>query len=162
MVIDVIVELWKTNRERTLATLDTIEKSGQAEVILGWRPGPGRAHIAWQLMHIGITEGLFATERLLGKAAIYPEYAPRFKGGSTPDDDIPTLAQIREVLETTRAELLSTVSSFLDTDLETIPESFRERGWTLKRILHILNWHEGHHQGQAHLTYNLWKAGQPS
>lgn len=50
-------------RDRTLATLDAIEKLPQPQAILGWRPGPGRAHIAWQLLHVGITEELFASER---------------------------------------------------------------------------------------------------
>ena len=41
-------------------------------------------------MHIGITEELFATERLvIGSKAGVCRLVPRFKGGSTPDDEIP-------------------------------------------------------------------------
>ena len=157
-LIDVSLSFWDLNRTRTLAKLDEIEKLSDPRAVLGWRPGPGRAHIAWQLMHIGITEELFATERLLGTVAAYPDLAPRFKGGSVPDDDIPAPDRIRDVLEASRSHLRQTMSTFNDDDLSTIPPAFRERGLTISQILHILTWHEPHHQGQAHLTLNLWKA----
>lgn len=158
-VIETYIKLWETNRRRTEAVLDRIEKTGRAEDVLGWRPGPGRAHIAWQLMHIGITEELFATERLNAGAPDYPELVPRFRGGSTPDDEIPSAAQIREVLAHSRKHLLATVNSISDEALETTPEGFlQERGWTIQQMLHILSWHEAHHQGQAHLALNLWSA----
>ena len=84
------------NRTRTLATLDRILQEKEPARVLGWRPGPGRAHLAWQLMHIGVTEELFATERLVpGTTAAYAELVPRFRGGSTPDDDIPSAELIR-------------------------------------------------------------------
>ena len=157
-VISVITDCWKINRHQTLGTLDAVAKLPDPQAALGWRPGPGRAHIAWQIMHVGITEQLFATERLLGHAPEFPELAPRFKGGSTPDDDIPDLATIRHVLEASRERLLSTVATFSDDDLQTIPERFAERGWTFDMILRVLTWHEPHHQGQAHLTLNLFKS----
>jgi hypothetical protein len=31
---------------------------------------------------------------------------------------------------------------------------------TLLDVLHILSWHEAHHQGQAHISLNLLKASQ--
>ena len=157
-VIEVTIDIWDWNRSRTLATLDEIAQMPDPQAVLGWRPGPGRAHIAWQLTHIGITEELFATERLLGTKPAYPDLVPRFKGGSTPDETIPTVGQIRDVLTNAREHLVSTMSAFTDDDLGTIPEAFRERGWTLGKILQVLTWHEPHHQGQAHITLNLWKA----
>jgi uncharacterized damage-inducible protein DinB len=156
-VIKIITECWAMNRQRTLATIDVIAKLPDPHKALGWRPGPGRAHLAWQLMHIGITEQLFATERLLGQPAEFADLVPRFRGGSVPDDDIPDLDLIRHVLDTSRQRLLSTVSTFSDSDLETIPEPFRDRGWSLDTILRVLTWHEPHHQGQGHLTLNLFK-----
>lgn len=149
-------------RQRTLLTLDDVARQTDPAAILGWRPGPGRAHIAWQLMHIGVTEALFATERLLGTMPPYPELIPRFKGGSTPDDDIPTVEMIRQVLADGRSHLLTTLQSFGPDDLPKIPKWFEQRGWTLERVLEVVAWHEAHHQGQAHLTLNLWKAGQPA
>lgn len=151
---------WEFNRTRTLATLDAIAQLPNPQAALGWRPGPGRAHIAWQLMHIGVTEELFATERLKATKPAWPDLVPRFKGGSTPDDNIPSVNQVRETLTAAREHLLATVGSLGEGDLETIPEWFRERNWNIRRVLQVISWHEGHHQGQAHITLNLYKASQ--
>lgn len=152
---------WAFHRARTLGLLDKIEETGRADEVLGWRPGPGRAHIAWQLMHVGVTEELFATERLTAQTPDYPELKDRFCGGSTPDDDIPSAALIREVLEHSRAHLLETLGTFSDSDLESVPSEWAKgRGWTLGTTLQVIGWHEAHHHGQAHLTFNLWKANQ--
>lgn len=151
------------NRTRTLATLDRVEQEKDPLRVLGYRPGTGRAHVAWQLMHIAITEELFATERLWPeKKATFTELIPRFKGGSTPDDNIPPAALIRQVLNESRSHLLETLSRFGDKDLGTIPEALKERKLTILDVLHILAWHEGHHQGQAHITLNLYKAATSS
>ena len=157
-VISVVTKCWEFNRQRTLATLDAVAKLPDPQAALAWRPGPGRAHIGWQLTHVGVTDELFATERLLGSAPEFAELVPRFKGGSTPDDDVPDAAAIRQVLDASRRHLLSTVATFSEGDLQTIPEPFRARGWTLETILNVLAWHEPHHQGQAHITLNLFKA----
>jgi hypothetical protein len=146
------------NRTRTIATLDDIAKQADPVAVLGWQPGPGRAHLAWQFLHIGITEELFATERLFGRPPGFSELIPRFRGGSTPDRDIPTLEGIRDVLQETRTHLQNALGTFSDQDLGVVPEAFRERGWTLERILQVLCWHEAHHQGQAHAVLNLWKS----
>lgn len=157
-IISTTTAIWELNREMTLRTLDAIAELNDPSQVLAWRPGEGRAHIAWQLMHIAITEELFATERLLGTPPAFSDLVPRFKGGSTPDDDIPDLDVIREVLSKSRQHLTETVSKFGDDDLDTIPAPFQERGWDLGRILKVISWHESHHQGQAHLTLNLYKA----
>ena len=54
------LEAFEFNRTRTLATLDAIAATSDPPALLGWRPGLGRAHVAWQLMHIGVTEEIFA------------------------------------------------------------------------------------------------------
>ena len=151
------------NRPRTLGLLEKIEQEKEPQKILGWRPGPGRANSAWQLMHIGITEELFATERLVvGAKPAFSDLVPRFKGGSTPDDEIPQPALIRRVLTESRAHLLATLGRFCEKDLdatpEAMPEPIRQRIRSLRDVLHILAWHEPHHQGQAHITLNLSKA----
>lgn len=157
-VIDVTLPLLDSIRERTLATLAAIEKLPDPAQALGWRPGPGRAHIAWQMMHIGITEELFATERFFGTTPAYADLVPRFKGGSTPDDNIPSLSAIRDVLAQSREHLRQTVMQFQEADLAKIPPALKERGITIAKALQILPWHEAHHQGQAHITLNLYKA----
>jgi uncharacterized damage-inducible protein DinB len=154
-----LLSAYEFNRPRTLGLLEKIEQEREPQKILGWRPGPGRAHIAWQLTHVGITEELFATERLVpGSKPAFADLVPRFKGGSTPDDEIPPAARIRQVLNESRAHLIATLSRFGDKDLGTIPEAFKERKLTFLEVLQILAWHEPHHQGQAHITFNLYKA----
>jgi uncharacterized damage-inducible protein DinB len=154
-----LIAAFQFNRPRTLGLLDKIEQDKEPQKILGWRPGPGRAHIAWQLTHVGITEELFATERLIpGAKPAFADLVPRFKGGSTPDDDIPSAAVIRRVLNESRAHLLETLARFGDKDLGTIPEAFKERKLSLVDVLNIIAWHEPHHQGQAHITLNLYRA----
>ena len=39
-----------------------------------------------------------------------------------------------------------------------IAPALAERKLTLLDAIHILIWHEPHHQGQAHITFNLYKA----
>ncbi|RMG40075.1 MAG: DinB family protein [Planctomycetota bacterium] len=158
--IQIITEVWQNNRERTLATLDQIAAEDDPPAALAFRPGPGRAHSAWQLMHIAVTEGLFATERLHQRPFDQPELVRRFGRDSVPDDDIPDLEEIRRMLQRTRESLLQAVSQFTDADLERIPEGFAERGWTLRKVLHVIAWHEAHHQGQVHLTQNLFRASR--
>lgn len=159
-VIDVTTDIWNANRARTLALLDKIAGMPDPVQVLGWRPGAGRAHIAWQLMHIGVTEELFATERLLGTPPADADLVARFRGGSTPDDSIPHVDEIRRLLESSRSHLLETIGRFGDDDLAVVPKPLAERGWSLGKTLQVLAWHEPHHQGQAHITLNLWKAAQ--
>jgi hypothetical protein len=158
--IAVLIEGYKFNRERTLATLSAIEKEPNPRAVLAWRPGPGRAHIGWQLTHIGITEELFASERLAKKTGAFQDLWPRFRGGSTPDDDVPAPETIRRVLAESREHLLATVGGLDESQLDLVPEGLKDRGWPLRAALSIIGWHEPHHQGQAHITYNLWKAMQ--
>lgn len=158
-IVETLLRSYEFNRGRTLGLLDKIEQETEPAKVLGWRPGPGRAHIAWQLMHIGITEELFATERLAPPLkAEWPDLVPRFKGGSTPDDLIPAASQIRQVLEASRAHLIATIKKIGDGGLTARPDAFKERGWTVHDALNVIAWHEAHHQGQSHITLNLYKA----
>src|SRR5439155_18493464 len=110
-----LIRAFQFNRPRTLGLLDKIEQEQESQKILGWRPGPGRAHIAWQLTHIGITEELFATERLVpGSKPTFADLVPRFKGGSTPDDEIPAASLIRRVLNESGAQSLATLTPLGD------------------------------------------------
>lgn len=158
---DIYQQQFEFNRGRTLGLLDRIEQMPGPEAALGWRPGPGRAHIGWQLMHIGVTEEIFAVQRLATKEGRFQELWDRFKGGSTPDDEIPTPAQIREVLAAGREDLNSTLDGLPESQLDEIAWEARDgRRLTLRATMQILNWHEAHHQGQAHLTLNLFAASQ--
>lgn len=159
----VLLGLWDFQRSRTLGLLDQIAALADPPAVLGWRPGPGRAHIAWQLLHVGVTEELFATERFAGTQPAYAELIPRFRGGSTPDDEIPSVETIREVLNASREHLRACVSGLGESDLEATPTEFlKQRGWTIRTALNVIGWHEAHHHGQAHITLNLWKAAHPA
>ena len=127
------------------------------EEALSWQPS-GRAHIAWQIMHVAITEDIFASERLApDKSGKFTDIWGRYRGGSTPDQDIPSLDEIRSVLDESRAALITTLGELTEDDLETIPEALKERGLTIRNVLHIISWHESHHQGQAHITLNMFE-----
>jgi uncharacterized damage-inducible protein DinB len=146
-------------RNKTLDTVKKIAALPDPQAALAWRPGPGRAHLAWQLMHIAITEEIFATERLWPEES--RDFEPlwsRFRGGSTPDDNIPTLNEITNILEQTRSKLLKTLSRFSDNDLTMIPPAMAARGLTLAEVIQLIAWHEAHHQGQSHITLNLFRA----
>lgn len=155
---EIFAQSYTANRKRTLALLDQIAQSAAPAETLGWRPGPGRAHIAWQLMHVAVTEDIFASERLAPeKAGRHPDWWARFRGGSTPDDRIPTVDELRSVLADSRDNLLDTLGRIGDDRLGFVPPALAARNLTILDVLHILGWHEAHHQGQAHLTLNLYR-----
>ena len=159
--IETFTKSYAFDRDRTLDLIKQIEEQPDPQAVLSWRPAPGRAHIGWPLMHIAVTEEIFATERLApDKPGAWTDLWPRFRGGSTPDDDVPTLGQIREVLSGAREHLLQTLSEYDDSRLGEIPETLKARSLTVLHVLYIIGWHEAHHQGQAHAVLNLYKAAQ--
>jgi uncharacterized damage-inducible protein DinB len=159
--ISILTNSMKFNRVRTLATLDEIDKLANPSEALAFRLGPGRAHVGWQLLHIGITEELFASERLAPeKPGQWTELWPRFRGGSKADDDVPAADTIRQILGESRQRLIDTLAAYSDDRLGEIPPPLAERKLTFLDVLHILSWHESHHQGQAHAMLNSYRASQ--
>lgn len=157
--LEVLRPAYEFNRQRTLGLLDKIAGLPDPQAALAFRPGSGRAHIGWQLLHIAVTEDIFATERLAPeKAGRFADLWPRFRGGSTPDDDVPGVDQIRKMLDESRAGLLATLAGIPESQLDEIPASLAQRGWRIRDALNVIAWHEPHHQGQAHLTLNLFLA----
>jgi hypothetical protein len=156
--IDGYIKSYEFNRVRTLDFLTNVEKLRNAQAALAWRPGAGRAHIGWQLVHIGVTEDIFGSERLVQRPGKFTDLWPRFRGGSTPDDDVPTLDVIRRVLAESREKLLSAIAEYNDSRLDEVPEGLKQRGWSVRQALETIRWHEAHHHGQAHITLNLFKA----
>ncbi len=159
-MITSFIQAFEFNRTRTLGTLDQIAALADPQKALGWRAGEGRAHIGWQLAHIGITEELFGVDRLAKRHedARHQAIWDRFRGGSTPDDDILTVAEIREILEDGRNIMLDTLGRFTNDQLDSFVwvHPRLEKELTLRTTLSIINWHEAHHQGQAHFTLNLF------
>ena len=152
-----MIESLDYNRGKTLAFIDTLAKQDNVPAALGWRPGPGRAHIAWQLMHIAATDDRHVHMRMTLGQPQEPEFVRRFAGGSTPDDDVPSIDAIKRYLDSQRKELLTHLKKLDDSALKTKPNE--QAPWTYQEWLKVLAFHEAHHQGQAHLTFNLYKAG---
>tara|TARA_R110002095_G_scaffold155309_1_gene134883 strand:- start:3244 stop:3732 length:489 start_codon:yes stop_codon:yes gene_type:complete len=155
-----IGQLQELNRKMTLKLLDEIEQSSDPLAALAYRPGPQRAHIAWQIMHIAITEEKFATQLLRNNSSELTDLFPLYQKGSIAGDHIPSVEEIKTVLAQSRNNLRETISKITKEELEQIPEGLQERGWTNSVALQIVCWHEAHHQGQAHLLMNSWKAAQ--
>lgn len=142
-------------RRKTLDLLDAIAQRPDPKAVLGWRPGPGRAHIAWQLMHIAATDDRHLYVRMKGGEPSHADFVRRFAGGSVPDDDVPSIATIRHYLTEKRQELLAHLHSLAESDLDNKPNE--QAPWVYREWFKVLAWHEAHHQGQAHLTLNLYR-----
>ena len=143
------------SRTRLLGTLDAIEKSGQDMTkVLSWRPGPRRAHIAWQAMHCAATHDRYLNVALKGGKPTDEALVSAYAGGSTPsDENIPALATIRSTLETHYRAFREYAAQLTASDLQRMLPSNR----TVAESLLLMAWHEAHHQGQIHLTWNLYK-----
>ena len=133
--IAVMVEGYKFNRERTLATLSAIEKESDPRAVLAWRPGPGRAHIGLAAYAHRHHRGAVCQRALVKKPGVSTELWLRFRGGSTPDDDVPAPEIVRRVLAESREHLLATIGGLDDTRLDLVPEGLKDRGWPLRGAL---------------------------
>src|SRR5712691_9979645 len=149
-------ELLELPRRKTLELLESVAKVPDAGAVLAWRPGPGRAHLAWQLMHIAATDDRHLNVRMKGGQPQEPEFVRRFAGGSVPDDDVPEIDVIKRYLADQRRNLLAHLGSLADADLAAKPNP--QAPWIYREWFQVLAWHEGHHQGQGHLTFNLYRA----
>ncbi len=156
MTVADMIGFLEFSRQRTLGLLDTVAKDANAAAVLGWRPGPGRAHLAWQLMHIAATDDRHVHVRMLGGQPHEAEYVRRFAGGSTPDDNVLPLEEIRRYLAAQRHEVVAHLKTLDDAALDRKPNE--QAPWTYREWIKVLTWHEAHHQGQAHLTLNLYRA----
>ncbi|HSU66638.1 MAG TPA: DinB family protein [Tepidisphaeraceae bacterium] len=142
-------------RSRLLGILDTIEKSGQdVRKVLAWRPGPGRAHIGWQAMHCAASMDRALNTGFKGGKSQDEAIVAAFGGGSVPSDqNVPELSEIRSKLESCYAAFRAYVAGLTPDELTRKLAS----GRTLAESIILYTWHEAHHQGQIHLTWNLYK-----
>lgn len=157
---DTLIAVMDFSRQRLLASLEAIEKSGHdAAKVLAWRPGPGRAHIGWQAMHCAATHDKYLAVNIKGLSApTDPALVAAFGGGSTPSDqNVPTLASIRQALDTHYRAFRSYLAGLAPADLQRqVGPPDRRR--TIAESALLMAWHEAHHQGQIHLTWNLYQA----
>ena len=155
-----LVAALEFSRARLLGILDTIEKSGQdSRQVLAWRPGPGRAHIGWQFMHCAATHDRYLNSGILQSSPKDQELVAAFAGGSTPSDsNVPSLSLIRQKLAATYEPLKKYAA---EQTPESLKRQFPAPGGKTRSVgeaITLLAWHEAHHQGQIHLTWNLYKA----
>jgi hypothetical protein len=153
-----LVTILEFVRTKTLGFTDALAKLPEPQKVLGWRPGPGRAHIAWQLMHVATTDDRHLNVRMKGGEPHSPDLVKRFAGGSTPDDDIPPLADILKYMADRRADLLNHLRTLTEADLAKKPNDAAP--WVYGEWFQVLMWHEAHHHGQAHITLNLYRTAQ--
>ena len=154
-------------RGRIEELVDAVAATGRAEEVLAWRPGPGRANLGWQLMHVAATDHRFLTLRFQGIPPTEPEFAKAYGFGSTPSDVPPSLEEIRRTQAKHRQALLALLAKLPADGLDQYPPA-PPAGMpvppprTFREWLTLLVWHEAHHHGQCHLTLNLWKAAHPA
>jgi hypothetical protein len=154
-----LLTLLDFSRSRLLGSLDTIERSGEnVHQVLIWRPGVGRANIGWQVLHCAATHDKYLHTVLMGVSnASQPALVSCFGGGSTPSEEgIPALPVIRETLQKAYTPLRQFVQQLTPADMDRVvgpPDRQRKLG----EAVILLAWHEAHHQGQIHLTWNLYK-----
>jgi hypothetical protein len=157
---DTLIGAMDFSRARLLAILETIEKSGQdMGKVLAWRPGPGRAHIAWQAMHCAATHDRYLNVGVMQGSVKDESLVANYAGGTTPSDsNIPTLAIIRQKLTAAYEPLKKFVS---EQSPESLAKQISAPGGKTRSVgeaVVLLTWHEAHHQGQIHLTWNMYKA----
>src|SRR5436305_12725225 len=116
-----LLEWLEFARAKTLTMIDAVALRPDVTVLLKWRPGRERAHVAWQLMHVAATDDRHLNVRMRGGEAKEPEFVKRFAGGSTPDDDVPSVAAVRAYLTTQREAMLAHLRTLTEADLDRKP-----------------------------------------
>ncbi len=157
---DTLLAGMEFSRGRLLGILETIEKSGQdLGKVLAWRPGPGRAHIGWQAMHCAATHDRYLNVGMLQGSPKDEALVANFAGGTTPSDsNVPNLAVIRQKLAASYEPLKKYVSEQTPQSLDRQITAPGGKTRSVAEAVTLLTWHEAHHQGQIHLTWNLYKA----
>ena len=109
-------------------------------------------------MHLAATEDRHVHVRMTAGEPQEPEWVRRFASGSVPDDNIPSLDVVREYLLAQREALLEHLRGLSKQDLATKPNAAAP--YVYGEWFQVLALHEAYHNGQAHLTYNLYRMTQ--
>jgi uncharacterized damage-inducible protein DinB len=158
MDLNTLIAAMDLSRTRLLDELSTIEKSvADTAPVLAWRPGPGRAHIGWQFTHCAATHEKFL-KRFTNEPADEKLVAD-FAANSTPSDtNIPTSKAIRDLLSGKYEALRTWLAAQTPRDLTRMVPAAGGKQRSVADTILVLIWHEAHHHGQIHLTWNLYKA----
>ncbi|MCB1167651.1 MAG: DinB family protein [Leptospiraceae bacterium] len=142
------------NRSVTLKDLDDIEKTGKADQALRWSVSPEHAPVGWHFMHLASTEDKFAS-MMSGKPLVSEKLAEQFSSGQDANRDVPSLPEVRRYLQDSRQALVAAIQDFDYNRLDEKPAP--DARFDFKTMLKVIVFHEPHHQGQAHATFNLYK-----
>ena len=136
--ITALLDQHKYIRSRVIGFIKEIEATPYAQEALQWSMpfGKGRAHIAWQLMHCAATYDRYLNFRILNQDAKYPDLVKSYGNGSSP--------------------YYNYFQSLPPEKIQDKPHLAAEK--THREILHLLNWHEASHMGQAQITWNAFRA----
>jgi uncharacterized damage-inducible protein DinB len=158
MDVNTLIAAMDLSRNRLMDELATIEKTApDAAAVLAWRPGPGRAHIGWQFTHCAATHEKFL-KRFLNEPADEKLLAD-FAANSVPSDtNIPTTKAIRDLLSGKYEALRTWLSAQTPQSIARMVPAAGGKQRSVADTMLVLIWHEAHHQGQIHLTWNLYKA----
>ena len=110
-------------------------------------------------MHLAATHDRYINERLLHQAVKDEQLCKNFAGGSTPsDENAPDLQTILQTLEKHYANARTYLLSLRADEINQVMEFPNNVKRTIGECFVVLAFHEAHHQGQMHLTWNLYKA----
>ena len=144
------------NRNLTREVISGMEKTGQFEAALRFRPPTGRAPIAFQLMHIAAADDVLLAENLALRPPISAAFIDQYARGKPSAAVHPTRAVIEEYLSKTSKALRAHIKGMRAAELDRKPHP---KAWgTNYEMLQNVVFHEAHHQGQAHLTLNIFRA----
>ena len=110
-------------------------------------------------MHCAATHDRYLNVNLKKAPAMDEKLVADFAGGSTPSDQsVPTFSEIREKLAATFTPFRDYIAALSAKDLDTkfVGRDGKER--SIGEAIVLMAWHEAHHQGQIHLTWNIYKA----
>jgi uncharacterized damage-inducible protein DinB len=158
MDVNTLIAAMDVCRNRLMDELATIEKTvPDTAAVLAWRPGPGRAHIGWQFTHCAATHEKFL-KRFLNEPAD-EKLLNDFSANSVPSDsNIPTVKAIRDLLSGKYEAIRTWLSTRTPQDLARMVPAAGGKQRSVADTVLVLIWHEAHHHGQIHLTWNLYKA----
>lgn len=154
-----LTEQHKFIRSRLIGFIREIEATPYSQEALHWSMpfGKGRAHIAWQLLHCAATYDRYLNFRILNQEAKYPDLVKAYGNGSVPNPkQIVKIQEILSALEITTNPYYNYFDSLPSEKIDDKPHLAAEK--THREILHLLNWHEASHMGQAQITWNAFRA----
>jgi hypothetical protein len=157
--ISTLTQQHKYIRSRVIGFIKEIEATPYSQEALHWSMpfGKGRAHIAWQLLHCAATYDRYLNFRILNQESKYPELVKAYGNGSVPNPKIIVkVEEILSALDMTTKPYYNYFNNLAPDKIESKPHESADK--THREILHLLNWHEASHMGQAQITWNSFRA----